>query len=74
MYLMSSLKDKHIELDLETFQADDMVFLPFLLSMPVNKIHIFKTSEKKKTTVSIGQSFYETFKFKDFLKEIANAI
>ena len=72
-YMINFVKDKHIEFDIEVFQADDLPFVPILLTMPVNKIRIFKANDKKKTSVKI-QGFYETSKFRDFLKEVSNAI
>lgn len=58
-------------LDLDLLQPDDVVFVPYMFRLLITRLHMFCQESKK---VGNGSPIYATMKFKDVLKEVANAI
>lgn len=72
MYLISFLKDKNIEFDVDSFQSDDIQFLEIMLNLPITKINIFCNPNIKKSPQA--RPFHESNKFKEFMKLIGKNI
>lgn len=72
MYLMNSLKDKTFMLDIDLLQADDVPCMSILLKLSITKIHLYCQQNKKLGPNS--SPIYNSYKFKDVLKEISEAL